>query len=492
MGAAARRVASVPRPLVLLLCAVALVGAAWALLVPPGQAPDEPAHVGYAQVVAEDLRLPDESSGHTFSREQSTAQVYANVDQTAQQVLTRPEWSERVYRAWERADDRLPESARGEGGHADAFRGPNPARANPPLYYLYESAAYHAAGGDFFDRLYAMRLWSVLLLLVATAATWLFVGELTGGRRPLQLAGAAIVGLQPMAVFVSSSVNPDAALIACFALAFWLGVRVLRRGLTLRDGVALGAVAALAVLTKGTGYALVPGVALVLGLGAWRQGRTAAVVAGASALALAVPVLAWLAVARSLDRAAVNKVPGTGGGGASVAGIPDFGRIDYLWQFYLPKLPFLNNVPAIERLPAFDVWIKTGWGAFGWLEVRFPEAAYVVLAIATAAILAGGLVALARRRDKDDLAVAAFLGLVALALLAGLHWIEFRTLRTEGARFNQGRYLLPLLPILAAGAAATLSLVPARWRMQATGFLIGGAVVLQAFSLALVAGRFYA
>ena len=54
-----------------------------------------------------------------------------------------------------------------------------------------------------------------------------------------------------MAVFVSSSVNPDASLIACFALTFWLGARVLRRGLTLRDGVALGAVTALARADEG-------------------------------------------------------------------------------------------------------------------------------------------------------------------------------------------------------------------------------------------------
>ena len=52
------------------------------------------------------------------------------------------------------------------------------------------------------------------------------------------------------AMFVSASVNPDASLIACFALDFWLGARILVRGLTLRDGVALGAVTALAVLTK--------------------------------------------------------------------------------------------------------------------------------------------------------------------------------------------------------------------------------------------------
>jgi 4-amino-4-deoxy-L-arabinose transferase-like glycosyltransferase len=487
----------VPRPLTLLLVAVAVLGAAWALLVPPGQAPDEPAHIGYAQVLAEDFRLPDEKPGrHTFSREQELAQVYSNADQTAQVLQTRPEWSELAYEDWRRAAAQLPTSARGEGGHADSFRGANPARANPPLYYLWESIPYLvASGGDFFDRLYAMRLWSVLLLLVATTATWLLIGELTVNRRPLQLAGAALVGLQPMAVFVSSSVNPDAMLIACFALAFWLGARVVLRGLTVRDGVALGVVTALAVVTKGTGYALVPATALALAVGAWRllpDRRAAALTAGLAGLAVALPIGAWLALARSLDRAAVNKVPGTGGGGAALPGVPHFGLFDYLWQFYLPKLPFLNDVPAIPRLPVFDIWVKTGWGAFGWLEVRFPTWVYVLLALVTAALVAGGLAAVVRRRRRGDLALVAFFATAALMLLAGLHWIEYRSLLNEGVIFNQGRYLLPLLPLLGVCAAAALALVPARWRPQATGALIGGVFVLQVFSLALVAGRFYA
>jgi 4-amino-4-deoxy-L-arabinose transferase-like glycosyltransferase len=477
-----------------------VLGVLWALLVPPGQAPDEPAHIGYAQVLAEDFRLPDEATGRTFSREQETAQAFANVDQTAQVLATRPEWSELAYEDWRRAQAKLPDNARGEGGHADTFRGANPARANPPLYYLWESVAYHAASsGDFFDRLYAMRIWSVVLLLVATTATWLLIGELAGPRRSLQLAGAALVGMQPMAVFVSSSVNPDAALIACFALAFWLGARVLRRGLTLRDGVALCGVTALAVLTKGTGYALVPGVALVVGLSAWRARagrRPTALVAGASALALAVPVGVWLVLARSLDRAAVNEVPGTGGGGGAAAAgggsPPGVNLIDYLWQFYLPKLPFQGNVPAIDRLPAFDVWIKTGWAAFGWLEVRFPDPVYGVLGAVTVLFLAGAVALLVRRRRSEDLAPVAFFVVTALALLAGLHWIEFKSISTEGVVFNQGRYLLPLLPLLGAAAAASLALLPTRWRMHATGFLIGAAFVLQVFSLALIAQRFYA
>jgi hypothetical protein len=88
--------------------------------------------------------------------------------------------------------------------------------------------------------------------------------------------------------------------------------------------------------------------------------------------------------------------------------------------------------------------------------------------------------------------VLAFFGVAAVCLLAGLHWIEYKTIGSELVTFNQGRYLLPLLPLLGLAAAATLAALPARWRQRAAGALIGAAFALQAFSLALVAGRFYA
>ena len=67
-----------------------------------------------------------------------------------------------------------------------------------------------------------------------------------------------MVGLQPMESFISSSVNPDAMVFACWALAFWIGVRILNRGLTLGWGVAFLAVVGAAILAKATSYALVP------------------------------------------------------------------------------------------------------------------------------------------------------------------------------------------------------------------------------------------
>jgi len=89
----------------------------------------------------------------------------------------------------------------------------------------------------------------------------------------IQLAAAATAGLVPMTAFMSASVNPDALLYALWSLALWLGVRILKRGLTLTDAAGLFAVVGLAVTAKATSYALVPAAVLVLAIGLWRLRR---------------------------------------------------------------------------------------------------------------------------------------------------------------------------------------------------------------------------
>ena len=461
---------------------------------PPWQSPDEFAHFGYTQTIAERFELPGEDPGQRYSREQRLAADRANSDQLAANLVARPEWSEVQRQSWEQADRRLPDSARADGGGAETPGAGNPARPNPPLYYAYEALPYLAgSSGDVFSRLFLMRLASVLFLLVAVAATWKLVGELLGARPVLQLTGAAVVGLQPMAVFLSSSVNPDSMLIAAFALFLLLGVKVLRRGLTPARGVALCACAAAAVLTKGTAYALVPAMLLALGVGAARlrpgSARRLALRVGAPLLAFGGPVAVWVGLARLSDRPAVNEIS-AGGPGAGV----DFpGPLGYLWQYYLPQLPWQTPLPGqFDRIPAFGVWLREGWAAFGWLEVIFPEPVYLLLSALTIALLVGGALALRRSARRRDVATVVFFVLVAGALVAGLHLTEYQAYTDRGEVVNQGRYLLPLLPILSLAAAGTLSLLSGPRRAAAAGLVVGGLFALQIFSIGLVAVRFYA
>ena len=188
-----------------------------------------------------------------------------------------------------------------------------PPAPNPPLYYLYADIAYLVDhGGTAFGRLYAMRLWGVLLLAATALGAWLLAGETLGRRRLPQLACAAVAGLMPMETFISTSVNPDALMVALWTFALWLGARVIDRRAQLVDAVALCGVTAAAILTKATSLALTVPVALALIVG-WRRRpqveRAAALknIAFAAA-ALLVPLLGWLGLARVLGRTAVNTI----------------------------------------------------------------------------------------------------------------------------------------------------------------------------------------
>ncbi len=479
-----------PRPLLFLLTAVTILGLAWAILVPPWQAPDENYHFAYVQGLAEGEGIPDEDEGQITSSDQQKAAEAVNSDQLSANLNVRPVWSERLFRDWRDS----PAARRDDGGGQGIDDKPNPARTNPPLYYALQALPYHAAsGGNVLDQLYLMRLVGVGFLLGTVVATWLLIGELLGSRPLLQLAGSSIVGLQPMAVFISASVNPDSLLYAATALVLWLGVRVLRRGLALGSGVALCGALALAILSKATAYAFVPAVLMVLGVGLARfEGATVkrrAAVAVAAGLALAVPVGTWVAYARQSDRPAVNQVGG--GGGFTGPDLP--GPIGYLWQFYLPKLPFGVSLPRdYPSLPAYDYFLQGGWAKFGWLEIVFPDPVYIVLGLVTAVILAGGVVALRRRGLRGEMPVVLFLVLVTAGLLGGLHATEFRIMAGQGIPVMQGRYLLPLLPLLGLSAAGALTLVARTRRTFAVAVLAGGLAALQVLSLGIVAERFYA
>ena len=449
-------VSRLPRPLLLLLAAVAVLGLAWALLVPPWQAPDENLHFAYAQGLAEGTGIPDAGEGEIASSDQRRAAEAVHSTQLRANPERRPVWSQRLFEDW-RA---LGTEARDDGGGGGTNGQANPARTNPPLYYALVAVPYHAAsGGSVIDQLYLMRVFSLLFLLITVSATWLLIGEVAGRRPLLQFTGAAAVGLQPMEVFITTSVNPDALLYAATATMLWLGVRVLQRGLTPANGAALGAALAVAILAKATGYAFVPGVLLVFGVGIARLGTGASRgrAAVATAVTLGVPVLAWVAYARLSDRPAVNQV-GEGGGFVDFA-LP--GPVGYLWQFYLPKLPVGAALPeTFPDLPAYDYFLQGGWAKFGWLEVVFPDPVYIFLGVVTAAILAGGFVVALRRGLRREAPLLAFFVLVAVGLLGGLHATEFRILTDQAAPIMQGRYLLPLLPLFGLSAAAAVTLFP--------------------------------
>lgn len=502
-----RRLRAVPRPLALLLPVVALFGVAWALLVPAWGAPDEDAHYGYAETLAQRGALPGDPHRGSSSTDQRLSMLATNTDAVTFFRYAKPEWSQVAQRRWRPAAAR---ARRDDGGGAR-----NQAAAYPPAYYLYEAVPYRiGAAGDTFTRLYLMRVFSVAWLLVTTVGAWLLAGELFGRRRMLQLVAAAVTGLWPMLSFITASVNPDAMLIALWTLATWLAVAIVKRGLNPARAAGLCAAAGVAMVTKATAIGLLPLATFALGYGVWQARdrlrgrfalRTAAGVTG-----FVAPLAAWYAVARANGRSAYSQATeiaaGGGGGGGGGSGLDLHLLTSYLWQFYLPKLPFQGRVsfvfPVISHYPAYEVWLGSGWAAFGWANVWFPSWVYYLFLAVVIAAAAGLLVtavrgwrALRGRTRADRLhwwPVAAAILLAFGPLLAGLHWTDYTMLHAKEPPFMQGRYLLPVTAVFAVALTQALRALPRRAQAVAGAALVGGLVVFQITCLGLVASRYYA
>ena len=121
------------------------------------------------------------------------------------------------------------------------------------------------------------------------------------------------------------------------------------------------ALAAVAILTKADSYALAIADVFAVFVG-WRrrpaeERRGALPAIAVAALALVAPVIAWLGLAASLGRTAVNQI---GSQNAPAFNVRQF--LSYVWQFYLPRLGFMNKFRTTTKLPADEIWYSQGLG----------------------------------------------------------------------------------------------------------------------------------
>lgn len=475
-----------PKSLGLLLVIVAILGLAWALIVPPFQSPDELDHFAYAQSLGETLTIPGAAGRQEDSSDEAFANGAVGASRTAFYPSTSPpDWSRSDYRAYLSIERGAHPPTRTNGG------GPSGADQNPPLYYLIADIGYLIDhGGTAFGRLYAMQLLGVVLLMVTTAGAWLLAGETLGRRRLPQLACAAAAGVLPMNTFISTSVNPDALLITLWTLALWLGARVINRRAQGWDALALCAVTAAAILTKATSYALVAPVLLALVIGWLRrpaaQRRAMLPRLGAAGLVLVLPVIGWLELAAHLGRAGINQI---GASAAHPFSVTQF--VNYVWQFYLPRIPGTSPFRTTPQLAVYDIWLRQLTGIFGWLDVYLPSWMYPVAACAVAGLAAAAVYALVRLVRRRHLALLAFFALTLIALLGLLHISGYLLYINGGGQFLQGRYLLPVIGLFGLAIAVIVRVLPQRGQTLACGVSLTVLLAAQAVALATIVQAYY-
>ncbi|MGH2537260.1 MAG: DUF2142 domain-containing protein [Candidatus Promineifilaceae bacterium] len=394
-------------PLAAILVVYLLVAGLYALLTPPWQTPDEPAHYNYIRQLAEG-EWPVIRPG--------------DYDQAYQQQVLDSEFDPRFSVASFEYED-----------------------YQPPLYYLLLTPLFRAAGGD----LTALRLGSVVLGAGVVVFAYAIGRRLFAGR-PWPAAGAAaFVAFLPQHVAMLAAVNNDSLAELLIAAILFLLARLLTDPRPDRPParlhLLLGALLGLGFLTKATVYPLAAVVALALYyLGRPRaQARAGLVVFG---LAAALGALWWL------RNVAVYQAPdllGIGAHNAVVTGQPRTAE-------WLARLGPAGYLAAFGRTT-----FQSFWGQFGWMGVPMPAWVYAALLLFSVLTLAGLALRIGRprtyRRPELDAnpgrlpgRPALIIVLLATFLLSLLLYLGYNLTFVQ----HQGRYLFPaLIPVALAVAA---------------------------------------
>jgi len=460
-----------------------LNAATWSLITPAFQVPDEVGHVAYVQSLGETGRPPADPPALAISPEQAATMAHSGFGKVGGLTYRAAAWSRQQER--QLAVDGARPLSRAQTVPAGE------AEPQPPLYYALEAIPYRIAHEhSLLDRIMLMRLFSALLAGATALLCFQFVRECLPAKPWAWTVGGLGVALAPMLGFVDGGVNPDALLFALSAALFLCVARAWRRGATMRLALAIGALMAAGMLTKVNFYGLVPGALLGFALAARRttlawDRRVVRMVGGAALLAGGL-----FAAGAAFEQLAWDRSPLAARPVAPESHVGLLSHLGYIWQVFLPRLPFQEPTALVE--PGYQQLFMSFIGAFGQLAVWFPTWVYQLAAVALALIVL--LVVRVLHADPRELRWrrGELLGYAAMAatmlLLIGLS----ADLRRHLISIVQGRYLLPLLPLFGALLALGARGAGERWGRSVGVAIVSGAVVWSLFGQLLTVAWFYA
>jgi 4-amino-4-deoxy-L-arabinose transferase-like glycosyltransferase len=395
-----------------------LVGAAYAVVIPPWQSPDEPAHYNYVAHLAETGRLPVLQAGDypaAYLEEIKAARFPAHMSIDPIR-----------YEAWQ-----------------------------PPLYYLLALPIFHLTGGA----LLPLRLFSLLLGAGVVITAYALARRVWAGVPGLPLTTAIVVAFIPMHLAMLASVNNDAMAELLTALIVWrVVVGIERPQRTTRFLLLTGVILGLGLLTKATVYYVglpLAVISVMLSGGAWRSWWRQWLALLAPALLVALP---WY------------------GRNIAVYGWPDIlGKFnhDQVVVGQLRTADYLAQMgwPAYIR-DFLTTTFRSFWGQFGWMAVPMDRRAYFVVTLLSMLALVGLVLwwweARGRRRSGETKGRLWLL----LGLWVGLTAAGYAAYNVTFVQF-QGRYLFPaLIPL------AILSVQGWRFALSRRGCLVALAAVV--------------
>jgi hypothetical protein len=285
-------------------------------------------------------------------------------------------------------------------------------------------------------------------------------------RKALASAAAAIVAFNPQFLFMSGAVNNDVIAGLFGSLLLWIGVTIIRFGLTSRRSILLALTFALALMAKFNLAFALPLVELALLIAVWpraQRGRDwrGFIKANLFIVFFVAVIAGWWFVRNTQLYGEPTGVQ----------------RMNELWG---GRNPAESVGLAISEIPY--AW-SSFWGRFGYGQIPLPDAIYIGALIVSLIGLAGLVIAFARKQF-DRIQIKQLILVIFSALLFAAALFGYMLSSTAGP---MGRFYFPGLSafglLLAVGWITLLGLRETRYSLVITRY----AIPVSAFALALVA-----
>lgn len=475
----------IPSPAWACACVAVLSASSWSIVTPPFQAPDEPSHFSYTQILWESGGLPRSGA----------SSLPTNVETVLEALDHRPIRFNPAKRTISTAAQqlRLQQVLKLSSGRTGNWAGV--ATPEPPLYYALETIPYYiGSDGTLLDQLELMRLADALMAGLVALFAFLFLREALPAVRWAWTVGGLSVALAPLLGFIGGVVNPDAMLCAVATALFYCLARAFRRGVTPRLAAVIGATAAIGFLTKLNFVALAPGLALallILTRRAARTSRRSAYRCFVIAIAIGWSPVYGYAVVNALSHHASLGLASGGIAETNMHRGSPLAELSYIWQLFLPRLPGMTK--DFAGIFTTRLWFNRSIGMYGWLDTHFPEWVYNVALIPAGLIAALCIRALilgraALRRRVGELFAYGAMGVGLMALVGADSYLEFP--RRAGS-YAEPRYLLPATALFAAMLALAARGAGRRWGPALGTALVVLVLAHDIFSQLLEVGRYY-
>lgn len=481
---------------VVALCVYLALAGAYALMLPLGHAPDEPAHFAYVLFIAEHGRLPhyyEDNVGYESYQAPLYYTLSAGVCKLTMATAEAVGWG-------------IPPEQSPALNAPPATDGPLPPqiRKHPWVpraqYHLMLSAWREALAYSPVQRAgwLKVRLFTMLIGGLGVVLGWRIVRVLFPEQEWLADSVGAAMAFLPMYTHISGAVGNDPATVVAVELSVLMTLLMLRDGPTVRRVALLGLALGIGMITKDSANVVIPVALLALAWSAGRRHEPEAHPSYLTDLAKRIAALRWgLIVKRGAVVLAVM---------AAVAGwwfvrnrmlyghfmhYPANPQTQLPWDYYFMFPEHLWLALSLHLPMTF----RNFWGNFAWTNIALPTWIYWALLPISLLPLPGlalliadaraGRLAWPEERRRGFTVVLLTLLLMAAAVTAHALFIGI-------GGGSQGRYYFPVLFALGMlWAMGVARLLPERTR-QALPYAIAAAMLaFNVWSLVAIVWPFY-